>query len=326
VTIGRRTARATCVASIVVGGVVGCASTAGRPSTPSTPSRDLCYVADRSAPPPDTLYVIDPHPMDVGALTLGCGDTSAVTPLPPSANVVHVSLPPGMDLRDVLDAGLSQYGGRRPDVAVTNEPAVLGYAARDSTYVDRALPWNRTYIFIAPGAVNAAALPTDAERDGLARDAVRAEARGAERPFPWQSDSACTGPSPDSTFMPARVIGYDASDAAARQLAERLLALASSGQPPAWIPAAMAGPELALRPLPHDSVASALRANRIGAAVSSGRRGYPWMCGALGPVPPGHSAVALIDTRDHVLVRLGSGARFYVTRDGSLWFARETPP
>lgn len=72
-------------------------------------------------------------------------------------------------------------------------------------------------------------------REALARDAVRAEARGARSPFWWEDVNACRVNVPPGTSRAVsgaesgrRRIVYNRDDPAARDLAERMVALAVS--------------------------------------------------------------------------------------------------
>lgn len=293
-------------------------------------------MADATAADTDTLHVIDPEPARPDLLVFECtGDVMPDGALLPPAAVVVETLAPGTDLRDVLDRGLPGTNGRRPDVVVTRDPDVLAYAARLDYYFSRTLPWNRTYLLFAPDADSTTAMPTIDDRDALAHDAVQADARGAVPPFPWLSDSSCITPANGARLQFPPVLGYDAGDPTARQLAERVVALTASGMRPAWMSVDLARGSWSIRPVPHDSIADALAAGRIGGGVTAKHealpantplRETPMVCGAPGPVPPGYSAIPLIDSRAHVLVRRGSGAAFYIARNGQLWFTRRHAP
>jgi hypothetical protein len=106
------------------------------------------------------------------------------------------------------------------------------------------LPWVRTYVLLIPSRVGAtdAAPPADtgsarahAFRAALA-DAVHAEARGATPPFWWSNvHGRATAPAPGARGAPlapasAQRVVYDRDDPVARDLAERLVALAASGR------------------------------------------------------------------------------------------------
>lgn len=217
-----------------------------------------------------------------------------------------------VDARDWLDRGF--------DVVVTDDAAALGYAASRPELATRALPWDRTYLLLAPGATPPV---TTAWREGLARDAVRVEARASEAPAWWTAFPACIGPPPagapplppgGSRFL----VAYPREDATARSIAERLVALEgaqaattarAAGLGRAELMGALAAgqaggggwqfvipvPQVALEPCRavHDLVARA-----------------PWLTLASQIVP-------LIDTRRRMVWRRGAAA-FTVDWDGTL--------
>ncbi len=139
----------------------------------------------------------------------------------------------GGDPRDLLDGGA--------DVLVSRDPSVIAYgAARGLEALP--LPWDRTYVLVTPARRWADPAPDDTAglgqlRADLARDAVRGSARGA-RAAPLECRPEATGTpetleSPDGGRVGGRDLGqvtgrilYDRDDATARELAERLAALA----------------------------------------------------------------------------------------------------
>ncbi|HEU5322416.1 MAG TPA: ABC transporter substrate-binding protein, partial [Methylomirabilota bacterium] len=97
----------------------------------------------------------------------------------------------GGDARDALDDGA--------DLLVTDDPAVLAYAATRSDLEAAPLPWDRVYVMAqVPGRSSAGdAFPSDA--GALGRDAVRVEARAPDGPAWWASGSSCAAaPAPVS--------------------------------------------------------------------------------------------------------------------------------
>ncbi|MFQ6104649.1 MAG: ABC transporter substrate-binding protein [Candidatus Glassbacteria bacterium] len=141
------------------------------------------------------------------------------------------------DTRDLLD--------RVVDVAITNDPAVIEYAYNRPKLSAVALPWDRTYVLLSTSRVRklqrggtVGTLPQKLLK-GLARDAVRAEARGYMPPSWWDDLHACgelyTETGRDSLYKPGasntrglRRIIYDTKDPVARDLAERIVALAAA--------------------------------------------------------------------------------------------------
>lgn len=303
----------------------GAATKAAAPSSPAGGSANeiSCVVADASRTR-DTLYVIGVEPGSADAAPRDC-ERSA--PVRATLSVVVTQTPgAGTDLRDALDRGLPPTGGPRPDVVVTRDPDVLSYAAANAEYFVRVLPWNRTYVLIADDSLPT--LPSEAERDALARDAVTADARGAMRPFPWLTDSSCVAPSVRSTSAaPPHVVAYTAGDAIARQLAERIVALAGAGARPTWLPVRLAQGAQAPRvaPVVVDSIAGMLASGRLAAAVVALPRDPRTQCGTT-TAPLSWHGVPLVDSRAHVIVRRGSGAAFTIGVDGTLRFVRPNAP
>jgi len=131
------------------------------------------------------------------------------------------------DTRDLLDQGV--------DLLLTRDPATREYAATLPQFGSVPLPWQRTRVLLAPGRSRSAALLSEDARHVLADDAVRGEARGARGPFWWQEMTDCevtlSLPRDHSTTIP-RIV-YDASDGAARDLAERFVGLVRASGPAA---------------------------------------------------------------------------------------------
>jgi hypothetical protein len=135
---------------------------------------------------------------------------------------VRFLVAPG-DQRDLLDRGV--------DLLVTRDPAVLNYAATLGQFQSVPLAWQRTHVLLTPGRTRTSPPLSDQARQGLADDAVRGEARGAEGPFWWQMVPDCevAPPQPRDRSGPAsgRIV-YDAGDRVARDLAERFVGLANA--------------------------------------------------------------------------------------------------
>lgn len=129
----------------------------------------------------------------------------------------------GTDARDLLDGGV--------DVLMTDAPAVLDYAATRQDFVIVPLPWDSTYVLLSPARAGQDVTTADsAFRSALARDAVRAEARGSEGPYWWDDTSTCEDlmqANPAPSRPPTHRIVYPQDDRVARDLADRLVALAS---------------------------------------------------------------------------------------------------
>jgi len=139
------------------------------------------------------------------------------------------------DARDLLEGMV--------DIIVTSDPAVIEYGSGREDLTTYPLPWNRTYVLLATsrvGALKNGLLPatlTPDIRDALASDVVRNDARGHETPSWWDDVAGCmrasrdggVAPSAGATLRPGRVI-YAASDPVARDLAERIVALAGDAE------------------------------------------------------------------------------------------------
>src|SRR5438309_55250 len=122
------------------------------------------------------------------------------------------------DPRDLLDAGV--------DLLVTDDAGALAYAATRADFASVPLPWDRTYVLLAAAPFPATDLPLN----DLARHAVRVEARPATLPFWWQNSSCAVGAPPASASLPpGNAIVFAQGDAVARDLADRLVALAPDG-------------------------------------------------------------------------------------------------
>jgi hypothetical protein len=123
------------------------------------------------------------------------------------------------DPRDLVDQGV--------DLLLTRDRAVLVYAGTLPQFQSVPLAWQRTHVLLTPGRFRSAPTLSDDQRQALAADAVRGEARGALPPYWWQATPDCDiAAAPVGTAMPPtpRVV-YDANDAVARDLAERLVGL-----------------------------------------------------------------------------------------------------
>lgn len=211
--------------------------------------------------------------------------------LPPSGTTFVARRPASGDPRDALDAGA--------DILRTGDPAILDYARSRGDLTVHPLPWSRTYVLVVPpggkGLGDLIQPDSMAFRTGLARDAVHAEARGAEPPFWWDGMAPCTGfdPLPAPTDAPgADAVAYAREDAIARALAERVVALLDD-------------PATAASGLPGRLMGDALRGGMARAYVVAVPRTALVPCRESGRWPAGSAVVPLIDTRTHAIVRRG---------------------
>jgi hypothetical protein len=198
-------------------------------------------------------------------------------------------VPAAPDLRDAVDQG--------PDVIVTSDPDVLDYARQRPGVTMHSLPWSREYLLLLPpGGSNDLPIPPDTVgfRAGLARDAVRVEARPAE-PAAWDSAGGCPAHSHVPPTQRTDVVVYPAGDPVARGLAERLVALSPSSR-------------LAARGLAPETLATTLQAGGARAFVVAvpARAAVPcrWTAGW----PDSATIVPLVETRVHAVLRRGSPA------------------
>ena len=202
------------------------------------------------------------------------------------------------DLRDALDDGTA--------VVITADPSVLDYAEGRPGVVRHPLPWNRTYVLLAPGGgtypLGLSPADTAGFRRALARDAVRVAARAAEPPFWWEADQGCARrPGPGSA--PGQDVVYPADDPVARSLAERIVA--------------MAAPGAIARSVPQGQLAAAIARGAGRAFVVPLPRLARLPCRELAAWPAGAAALPLIDTRPAALVREGTPP-LSVDHDGGL--------
>jgi hypothetical protein len=248
-------------------------------------------------------------------VTIGSGavrvDSSSgvvtLTPLGPGRPAVTVRSSAGGDARDLLDHGI--------DLLVSGDPEVLSYAAAKSELTAVPLPWDRVYVLVS-------ALPVtigDAVRTGLARDVVRSDARPARGNHWWMAGPGCptadtAAASPGATgASPATVVYYPQGDAAARGLAERLVALGllGPGGRAGAVAAAdfdgrvAAGGASYLVPLPREALAPCHAVAELAARA-------PWLSS-----DPSRYITALVETRRRAIVRRG-GSGFTVDWDGTL--------
>ncbi len=317
--------------AVLIAALVGCAprprtvplAAASSDATVRIANAATCVVADTSASTRDTLYVVGVELRRADAAPTDCERRILTTARSPV--VITQTTAPEADLRDVLDRGVPATGAPRPDVVVTRDANVLAYAANSADYFTDVLPWNRTYVLVAGDSPSV--IPSEAERDALARDAVTADARGAVRPFAWLTEPSCVTPPALSSTTPRSIVVYAAGDAIARQLAERIVALTAGGARPAWLPTRLAqgAPAPRVAPIVVDSIADALETGRAAAAVIALSRDPRARCGTVNaPLP--WRGIPLLDSRAHVIVRRGSGAAFTVGVDGSLRFMHRGAP
>jgi len=224
--------------------------------------------------------------------------------------LVRFVLAPNRDVRDLLDQGV--------DLLLTRDERALDYAATLPQFASLPLAWQRTRVLLTPGRTARSLSPE--ERQSLADDAVQGPARGATGPFWWQSLPDCEianspkrDPSPSTT---GRIV-YDASDSVARELAERLVALARTSGTSANRPYQSASG------LTGDALAQARRRGADAAYIISldtrpldPCREMQALVGNMGWIDP-ETIVPLVDTRLQAIVRRGRSG-LIVDGDGGI--------
>jgi len=209
------------------------------------------------------------------------------------------------DPRELLDSG--------EDLLVSEDPAVLAYAAALPEVEALPLPWDRTYSLFFHGS------PTEIDpevtertlREALARDAVRAEARASDPRASTGMVPTCgvvaapvalrveDGPRPPPPIAAARIV-YPRDDRTARELAERLVALAAAPPGPA-VPTWVSQLPRVAEALPGDGFAEALRRRSEAAFVLALPRESTLPCALRLQPGPGWSVRPLVDTRRRVV-------------------------
>ena len=170
----------------------------------------------------DSAAYVDCHGRRSSAVPFGVVSWSRdriVTASPNEQDPVVVYWTAGADPRDLID--------RNVDVVLTENVSVLEYAANREAFEVVPLPWTRTYVFAGPAPVVPEEVRAFGER--LADEAVRGDVRAAELPFLLEH-GACVEQSEPAGAEPSRQqIVYLSSHGIARDLAERLVALAGTG-------------------------------------------------------------------------------------------------
>ena len=189
------------------------------------------------------------------------------------------------DVRDALDSGV--------DLLVTRDLDLAHYAAKHRELQTFPLPWSETYALVQPS--NADTLRGFAEADSVRQslaEAVRADARPASSEW---APPRCRGvASTPSSGPPAARVVHRAGDAAARGLAERIVALNG------------ADPGLRVEALSDSAFAASLRAGAARGYIVALSLYPDNSCTGGVALPPGASIRPLIDTRARAIVRRGS--------------------
>jgi hypothetical protein len=223
---------------------------------------------------------------------------------------LRVLVAPGRDARDLLDEGV--------DLLLTRDPTARDYAATLLQFESAPLAWQRTHVLLAPRRSTTARDLSVEEREALAHDAVRGEARGAMGPFWWQSLQGCDALGAQPPAQPAVTTGrivYDGNDSIARDLAERLVGLVRVSSP-----AATAILDALLPDRPGYQRATALTGDALALARRRGNDAAYILALDARPLDPcremqvvmekvgwadAQTIVPLVDTRPQVIVRRG---------------------
>lgn len=189
----------------------------------------------------DSPWPVGSGPYRVAASRGGFGSVAkhTVTAHPPFGEVgtvIRFLEADTYEARDLLEGVI--------DVVVTDDPAVIEYATTRSQVTTIPLPWDRTYVLLSTSRVRdlrQGGTPRTISRDftdRLARDAVRSDARGYQRPSWWDELRNCSALTPtfaslslmprgaNESFGSKRIL-YQLDDPVARDLAERIVALAA---------------------------------------------------------------------------------------------------
>jgi hypothetical protein len=127
-------------------------------------------------------------------------------------------------------------------------------------------------------------------RHALARDAVRAEARGAEPPYWWEPATGCGPPRASASARHSGAVVYPSNDRVARDLAQRVVALSPA-------------PGLTARGLDKAEFGAALRAGGERAYVLAVPRRSLLPCRESANWPAGSAVVPLLDVRSSLIAR-----------------------
>lgn len=158
--------------------------------------------------------------------------TLVLKPTDGARGALHFTIRSGADPADVLDHTV--------DVMISRDSRVVEYARAVPDLELVPLVWDRTYVLLSPSRVAAVSAGERVEMvpwelaDALARDAVRGDARGHRSPAWWDEVGDCDDDAGRSPLLPSseriadagRRILYDAGDPVARDLAERIVAIA----------------------------------------------------------------------------------------------------
>ena len=240
----------------------------------------------------ESLVPLDDHRLVVGfaqradSLPRVLADTALGVPRSRAPRPVLVVAPPASDPRDQLD--------RAVDLVQTDDPALLDYARQRGDRTILPLPWSRTYLLLIPaggeGVGDVVGADSAAFRHALARDAVRADARGSEPPHWWEAAMGCDPPRASTSARRSGEVVYPRDDRVARDLGQRIVALSAAS-------------DVTARGVDKVEFAAALRAGSARAYVLAVPRHSLLPCGERADWPAGSAVVPLVDVRSSLIAR-----------------------
>ena len=205
--------------------------------------------------------------------------------------------------RDAIDAGA--------DLVVSSDPLVIDYAARNRELSSFLLPWDKTYVLLQhPGAQPVTAALDSAMKLSLVRDVVQTDARPSSNRQWWNSSPCSVEILSESPWPTESRIVYQRTDPVARQLAERLAAVAEQRSPLSVLAVDPAGFATELQRGADRGYITAIPVHSAAPCRESAEWTGRWR------------VYQLIDTRQHAIVRRGSPA-LTVDWDGTPRFLTE---
>jgi hypothetical protein len=198
----------------------------------AAPPRLLAHAAFAVRRQPQDAWPIGtgPYRVDSQTVNAAAGPSTPLRLLPAHADsgpVIELRTSAASDARDLVDAGV--------DVVHTSAPAAIAYAGTRPELAVHPLPWDRTYAILSSSRRPRTATRDDlaALGDLLARDAIRADARGARGNPWWRNPPGCRVGSPQGAVrtaaLPRLRIVYAREDTVARDLATRIVAVGTFG-------------------------------------------------------------------------------------------------
>ena len=234
----------------------------------------------------DDLRLVVGFALPADSLPRVLADTALGLPRAQAPRPLLIVAPPAGDPRDQLD--------RAVDLIRTDDPALLDYARQRGDRAILPLPWSRTYLLLVPaggvGVGSVVGADSAAFRQALARDAVRAEARGAEPPYWWDAATGCGPPRASGSAGHSGAVAYLRDDRVARDLAQRIVALSPA-------------PDLTARGLDRAEFGAAVRAGSERAYVVAVPRHSLLPCRESADWPAGSAVVPLVDVRSSLIAR-----------------------